>query len=57
MPDNILEPSLSSYQNNIYSQFGEDGIIEEILNRINRKAELSGWCVESGAWDGIYLSI
>jgi hypothetical protein len=45
--------SLKKYEKNIQSQFGEDGVIEEIFQRIgceNRK------CVEFGAWDGIHLS-
>jgi hypothetical protein len=38
---------------NKYSQFGEDGIIEEICNRVGIK---KGWFVEFGAWDGKHLS-
>ena len=48
--------NLSDYSDNTYSQYGEDGIIEEILNRIENKYSLDNWCVEFGAWDGIYLS-
>jgi len=44
---------LEDYKYNKYSQHGEDGVIEEILNRIPKK---NGWCVEFGAWDGSYLS-
>ena len=41
------------YAKNIYSQNGEDGIIEELLKRL----EISnGWVCEFGAWDGINLS-
>ena len=47
---------LSQFQRNIHSQFGEDGIIEEILNRIGQGCTLDNWCVEFGAWDGIHLS-
>jgi hypothetical protein len=43
----------NAYKKNIYSQNGEDGIIEEILKRLNIKA---GWCVEFGAADGIWKS-
>ena len=51
-------PSVSAnkfaeYAKNNYSQFGEDGIIEEILKLIPNK---NNWCVEFGAWDGIHLS-
>nr|WP_075486794.1 hypothetical protein [Prochlorococcus marinus] len=46
---------LLNYRLNIYSQNGEDGIISEILKRLNLdQKEL--WCVEFGAWDGIHLS-
>ncbi len=46
--------NLKKFKKKIYSQNGEDGIIEEILNRLNR--ELDHTCCEFGAWDGIYLS-
>ena len=41
------------YAKNIYSQNGEDGIIEELLDRLNIN---DGWVCEFGAWDGIYFS-
>lgn len=41
------------YSKNIYSQNGEDGIIEELLKRLNIE---NGWVCEFGAWDGIHLS-
>jgi hypothetical protein len=41
------------YNYNIYSQNGEDGVIEELLNILNIT---NGWVCEFGAWDGIYLS-
>jgi hypothetical protein len=44
---------LISYRKNIYSQNGEDGIIEEILNRLNIK---EGSFVEFGALDGVTFS-
>ena len=47
-----LFKSLNKYSNKIYSQFGEDGIINEILNRIGEN-NLDKWCVEFGARDGI----
>lgn len=43
----------NKYAKNVYSQNGEDGIIEELLQRLNIS---SGWVCEFGAWDGIYLS-
>lgn len=47
---------LQGYKKNIYSQFGEDGIIDEILNRLSNKINLDKWCVEFGAWDGVLYS-
>ena len=45
--------SLLRYSKNIYSQNGEDGIIQEILRRLQIN---KGQFVEFGAWDGKYLS-
>jgi hypothetical protein len=45
--------SLKVFEKNIQSQFGEDGVIEEIFNRIGTANKI---CVEFGAWDGIHLS-
>ena len=56
MSHSNLNVSLTQFQNNIYSQHGEDGIIEEVLSRIGHASVLDGWCVEFGAWDGIFLS-
>lgn len=47
---------LSNFSENVYSQFGEDGIIREILDRLRSHVRLDSWCVEFGAWDGIFLS-
>lgn len=44
---------LSSFRGNVHSQFGEDGILAELLRRLPRRDR---WCVEFGAWDGEYLS-
>jgi hypothetical protein len=44
---------LDQFKNNITSQNGEDGIIEEIFNRISSGNKI---CVEFGAWDGKHLS-
>jgi hypothetical protein len=44
---------LIDYGANVYSQIGEDGIVAAILDILPEK---DGWCVEFGAWDGIYLS-
>lgn len=37
------------YRKNVYSQNGEDGIFQELLNRLET---LSRWVCEFGAWDG-----
>jgi len=44
-----------NYSNNVHSQNGEDGIIEEILRRLDVNYDTS-WCVDIGAWDGILYS-
>ncbi len=45
--------TLNDCKENIFSQYGEDGITREILKRLNVS---SGICVEFGAWDGVALS-
>lgn len=52
---NFDESPFSHFFGNVYSQNGEDGVIEEILNRIGW-SDLSLWAAEFGAWDGRYLS-
>jgi hypothetical protein len=42
-----------TYSHNINSQNGEDGILEELMKRLNIH---SGYVCEFGAWDGVYLS-
>jgi len=44
---------LSTFAKNVYSQFGEDGILAAVFGKIG---EGSRTCVEFGAWDGRYLS-
>lgn len=41
------------YLKNVYSQNGEDGILTELLDRLDIRA---GWVAEVGAWDGKHLS-
>ncbi|MFA6006373.1 MAG: hypothetical protein WC764_01450 [Candidatus Paceibacterota bacterium] len=45
--------SLEQYKKKVTSQWGEDGIIQEIFRRIGIGNKL---CVEIGAWDGKHLS-
>lgn len=49
----MINSDIINFRLNYYSQNGEDGMIAEILKRLKIK---SGWAVEFGAWDGIYLS-
>jgi hypothetical protein len=44
---------LLEHKRDVYSQTGEDGIIEKILETIGDNDK---WCVEFGAWDGMYLT-
>lgn len=44
------------FLDNIWSQNGEDGIIGELLARIERDRLLAQYVVEFGAWDGRHLS-
>lgn len=43
----------AAYKHDVTSQFGEDGIIEELFKRIGVTTKL---CIEFGAWDGKHLS-
>lgn len=45
--------ALLKYKKNITSQWGEDGLIEEIFRRIGIQEKI---CIEFGAWDGKHLS-
>jgi hypothetical protein len=49
----MARQTLYRYRKNYNSQNGEDGVIEEILRRLNITC---GFCVELGAWDGKHLS-
>lgn len=48
-----MKADLSGYEKNVTSQFGEDGVVEEILSRIGVE---NAFCVEFGAWDGKHFS-
>ena len=47
---------LNKYKKNFFSQNGEDGIIIELLKRLDLKENYKKWCCEFGAWDGIHGS-
>lgn len=56
-----MTPPLAGFARNVYSQFGEDGILEELVSRIRGRVSSQGggaapWVVELGAWDGVHLS-
>lgn len=44
---------LSQYRRDVYSQCGEDGILQEIVRRLDL---IDIWCCEFGAWDGQHAS-
>ena len=44
---------LAAHRRNVFSQYGEDGVIEKIFNVLNISG---GYVCEFGAWDGIHLS-
>ena len=48
---------LLKFKKNRYSQTGEDGVIKEIL-RVweEHNVPIFNWCVEFGAWDGVFCS-
>jgi hypothetical protein len=50
-----MKPPLNKFKNNVYSQNGEDGIIQELILRMEISLE-NGWAVEFGAWDGMHCS-
>jgi len=55
-PRALFKPSscwLTKRSRKIYSQHGEEGIIEAIFEVIGIANK---WCVEFGAWDGVHLS-
>ncbi len=47
---------LNEYKKSYYSQFGEEGILEEIFERLDISTEWRGIFCEFGAWDGKHLS-
>ena len=50
---NIDKNDLITYRKNVFSENGEDGIIEKMFSEIKPKSNL---CCEFGAWDGIWAS-
>ena len=52
--ERVIDFDFTIYKKNIFSQFGEDGIIEEIFKRLIDVSDKR--CCEFGAWDGKFLS-
>lgn len=48
--------NLLDFRKNVYSQNGEDGVLEYIFEKIADALPPEKWCVEFGAWDGQHLS-
>ena len=49
----VTNPLAKGFHRNVYSQGGEDGVLAEIFRIIGTRNK---WCVEFGAWDGVFLS-
>ena len=54
MRETLIDFNFKIYKKNIFSQFGEDGIIEEIFKRLSDVSDKR--CCEFGAWDGKFSS-
>jgi hypothetical protein len=53
----IKKNELSKFKKNIFSECGEDGIIEEVFYRLKKaKIALDKRCCEFGAWNGMHAS-
>ena len=48
-----MKPALREFAANIYSQLGEDGMLERLLLDVGVKYQT---CAEFGAWDGLFCS-
>ncbi|MGB6797821.1 MAG: hypothetical protein WBE48_14975, partial [Xanthobacteraceae bacterium] len=48
-----LADALKKLERNVYSQNGEDGVVEWVFSKIRPRHRI---CVEFGAWDGRNLS-
>jgi hypothetical protein len=53
LSDRVSRNSLLRHAKNVFSQCGDDGILEAIFERLGIR---TGYFIEFGAWDGIYLS-
>src|SRR3954454_20912974 len=48
-----MPSSLLDHAHDVHSQFGEDGVLAELLRRLGIER---GWCCEFGVYDGVHLS-
>lgn len=48
-----MKPKLSDFAANVYSQLGEDGMLERLLQDVGVEYQT---CAEFGAWDGLFCS-
>ena len=48
--------NLLNFRKNIYSQNGEDGVLEKVFQKISKTLPKEKWRVEFGALDGKHLS-
>lgn len=51
----VKNQPLTPFERNVYSQWGEDGVIEEIFKRLHLDYA-NHLCIDIGAWDGQFLS-
>lgn len=51
--ETFVLPELAAARSDVYSQFGEDGLIEATLARVGTE---NRWCFECGASDGVQYS-
>ena len=48
-----MTTALRDHMSNCYSQCGEDGVLAEMIRRLDL---VDLWCCEFGAWDGRFAS-
>jgi hypothetical protein len=48
-----MKTNLLRFADNVYSQWGEDGVIEKIFYTIKPQSKI---CIEFGAWDGFHFA-
>lgn len=51
---NKKDLTLQKFEKSVYSQFGQDGVLEHLLSKIKPLENIT--CLEVGGWDGVFLS-